>query len=190
MVVNSLKPLSEIQAGGMMALPGVWTFAPWASAWSTAQIGVVGNANARRCYNEAKSDGTNADSCDKSLANEMLLTRDLAATYVNRAVVRTNAGKLEAALEDLARAESLRPDFGEIYSSRGNIYFYQNSFEDAVAEHDRGIRAGMKKLHAAHYNRGLALEKLGRYAEAKEAYLEAVMIAPQFQLARMRLMMF
>ena len=40
MVTNSLKPLAEIQAGGMMALPGDWTWAPWASAWSTAQIGV------------------------------------------------------------------------------------------------------------------------------------------------------
>ncbi len=40
MAVNSLKPLSEIQAGGMMSLPREWTLAPWASAWSTAQIGV------------------------------------------------------------------------------------------------------------------------------------------------------
>jgi len=40
MVVNSLKPLSEITAGGMMALPETWTVAPWQSAWSTAQIGV------------------------------------------------------------------------------------------------------------------------------------------------------
>jgi glucose/mannose transport system permease protein len=41
MAVNSLKPLSEIQAGGMMSLPKEWTFAPWGSAWSTAQIGVA-----------------------------------------------------------------------------------------------------------------------------------------------------
>lgn len=40
MVVNSLKPLSEIQHGDMMALPKELTFAPWHSAWSTAQIGV------------------------------------------------------------------------------------------------------------------------------------------------------
>lgn len=40
MVVNSLKPLGEITGGGMMALPGAWTIAPWASAWSTAQVGV------------------------------------------------------------------------------------------------------------------------------------------------------
>ncbi|MGR3497008.1 carbohydrate ABC transporter permease [Citreimonas sp.] len=40
MLVNSFKPLSEITSGGMMALPGDWTFAPWGSAWSTAQVGV------------------------------------------------------------------------------------------------------------------------------------------------------
>ncbi len=40
MGVNSLKPLSEITGGGMMALPEVWTLEPWAKAWSTAQIGV------------------------------------------------------------------------------------------------------------------------------------------------------
>lgn len=40
MLVNSLKPLSEITGGNMMSLPQEWTLAPWASAWSTAQIGV------------------------------------------------------------------------------------------------------------------------------------------------------
>jgi glucose/mannose transport system permease protein len=40
MLVNSLKPLSEITGGNMMALPRDWTIAPWLSAWSTAQIGV------------------------------------------------------------------------------------------------------------------------------------------------------
>ena len=40
MVVNSVKPLSEITGGNMMALPQTFTLEPWASAWSTAQIGV------------------------------------------------------------------------------------------------------------------------------------------------------
>jgi len=40
MLVNSVKPLSEIQQGRMMALPGEFTLYPWSSAWSTAQIGV------------------------------------------------------------------------------------------------------------------------------------------------------
>ena len=40
MVVNSVKPLSEITGGGMMSLPQVFTLEPWSKAWSTAQIGV------------------------------------------------------------------------------------------------------------------------------------------------------
>jgi glucose/mannose transport system permease protein len=40
MLVNSAKPLTEIQQGRMMALPGEFTLEPWRSAWSTAQIGV------------------------------------------------------------------------------------------------------------------------------------------------------
>ena len=40
MVANSLKPLSEITGGNMMALPQEWTLDPWRAAWSTAQIGV------------------------------------------------------------------------------------------------------------------------------------------------------
>lgn len=40
MLINSLKPLSEITAGNMMALPQEPTLAPWSAAWSTAQIGV------------------------------------------------------------------------------------------------------------------------------------------------------
>ncbi len=40
MAVNSVKPLSEITGGGMMALPQIWTIEPWLKAWSTAQIGV------------------------------------------------------------------------------------------------------------------------------------------------------
>ncbi len=40
MVLNSLKPLSEITGGNMMSPPDVWTLDAWRSAWSTAQIGV------------------------------------------------------------------------------------------------------------------------------------------------------
>jgi glucose/mannose transport system permease protein len=40
MVVNSVKPLAEITGGNMVALPQAFTFAPWVSAWSSAQIGV------------------------------------------------------------------------------------------------------------------------------------------------------
>ncbi len=40
MIVNSLKPLDEIRAGDLMALPAAPTFEPWAQAWNLARIGV------------------------------------------------------------------------------------------------------------------------------------------------------
>lgn len=48
MVVNSLKPLSEITSGGMIALPTEWTTSPWRTAWSEAQVGV--NATGLKPY--------------------------------------------------------------------------------------------------------------------------------------------
>ena len=40
MLVNSFKPLSEIQGGNMLALPVVASLDHWISAWNSAQIGV------------------------------------------------------------------------------------------------------------------------------------------------------
>ncbi|MFN4141740.1 carbohydrate ABC transporter permease [Aestuariivirga sp.] len=40
MLVNSVKPLTEIQQGRMLAVPLQFTLDPWSTAWSTAQIGV------------------------------------------------------------------------------------------------------------------------------------------------------
>jgi tetratricopeptide (TPR) repeat protein len=154
---------------------------------SSAQVSVFGGNHARECFIEAISNGANTRPCDDSIGSKTLLGRDLAATYVNRAVVRTNAGKFEGALKDLKRAESIRPDFGEIYASRGNVHYYQNDFDEALAQYDRSIEKGMKHLHAAHYDRGLALEQLGRDEEAKDAYRQAIAIKPEFELAKARL---
>jgi len=68
---------------------------------SFAQVSVIGSNNARLCFMEAVSDRADTEACDKALEGEMLVGRDLAATYVNRAVVLTNAtsgGRVHTAL--------------------------------------------------------------------------------------------
>ncbi len=40
MVLNSVKPLSEIRSGNMLAWPQVFTIEPWLKAWNSAQVGV------------------------------------------------------------------------------------------------------------------------------------------------------
>jgi glucose/mannose transport system permease protein len=43
MLVNSVKPLGEIQSGNILALPHAFTVKPWLEAWSSARIGVAAN---------------------------------------------------------------------------------------------------------------------------------------------------
>ena len=40
MLANAFKPLEEIRAGGLLALPRDWSLEPWFTAWSGARIGV------------------------------------------------------------------------------------------------------------------------------------------------------
>lgn len=40
-LVNSLKPLSDIQAGNVLGLPSRWTVEPWLAAWSSACTGAT-----------------------------------------------------------------------------------------------------------------------------------------------------
>lgn len=48
MLVNSVKPLAEIQKGNMLALPNEFSFKYWVKAWKEAQVGV--NATGLRPY--------------------------------------------------------------------------------------------------------------------------------------------
>jgi len=103
-----------------------------------AQISVIGNSNARECYNEALRDGADTRACDKSLSSELLVGRNLAATYVNRAVVRTNGGNMDAALEDLERAErELDGVRSEAEEAKSNLVRFREEIRDLVNEKGR-----------------------------------------------------
>lgn len=52
-VATALKPLDEITGGAMLALPVRWTFAPLATAWSSACIGATCDGLARGFWNSA-----------------------------------------------------------------------------------------------------------------------------------------
>ncbi len=54
MLVNSVKHLSEIREGNMMALPRVFTLEYWVKAWNSAQIGVQPTGLAPYFWNSVK----------------------------------------------------------------------------------------------------------------------------------------
>jgi tetratricopeptide (TPR) repeat protein len=152
-----------------------------------AAVSVIGSNFAHACYIAARDNSVITEPCDKALEFEPLTGRDLAATYVNRAIVQTNGRHFNAALEDLARAEAVMADLGEIYVSRGNVYYFRHRYEEALKQYDKSIAIGITELFAAHYDRGLALERLDRREEAKAAFRQALELAPDFQLAQERL---
>jgi glucose/mannose transport system permease protein len=48
-LINSLKPLADMQAGNVLGLPSRWTFEPWTQAWSSACTGAA-SCNGLRSY--------------------------------------------------------------------------------------------------------------------------------------------
>jgi len=151
---------------------------------AVAAVTVISSNFAHACYEAARDGAVATDPCDKSFDVEILIGRDRAATYVNRAIILTNGRHLNAALEDLARAEEVMPELGEIYASRGNVFYYRHRYEEALKQYDLGMSKGITELFAVHYDRGLALERLGRVEEAKAAFRQSLELAPDFKLAK------
>jgi len=149
-----------------------------------AAVSVIGSNFAHACYVAARDNSVVTEPCDKSFEIEMLVGRDRAATFVNRAIILTNGRHLNAALEDLVRAEEVMPELGEIFASRGNVFYYRHRYEEALKQYDLAISKGITELFAVHYDRGLALERLGRTEEAKAAFRQSLELAPDFSLAR------
>lgn len=54
MVVTSLKPMSEIRLGNILALPDVWTVEAWVKAWSSACTGLNCNGISVGFFNSVK----------------------------------------------------------------------------------------------------------------------------------------
>jgi tetratricopeptide (TPR) repeat protein len=160
---------------------------PFCASSALAAVTVISSNFAHACYVAARDGAVVTEPCDKSFEIELLVGRDRAATYVNRAIILTNGKHFNAALEDLAQAEVIMPELGETFVSRGNVYYYRHRYEEALTQYDLGIAKGITELFAAYYDRGLVLERLGRTEEAKAAFRQSLELAPGFSLAQERL---
>lgn len=163
-----------------------------------AAVEVLGNGTAHTCYLYAEHNfgGVEAErTCTAALEEDSLLGHDLAATYVNRGVVRSNLGRYKDALADYDRAIELQnilpgPDLGVAYVDRCSVLNALGRYDEALASVNKGLSLGTLRPEIAYYNRALAEESLGDVKSAYQDYKQALAVAPTFTPASEQLKRF
>ncbi|MGB3723293.1 MAG: hypothetical protein WA979_10820 [Pacificimonas sp.] len=153
---------------------------------STAQaaITVIGSTTARMCYEAAeykRNDASSLKICDEALQERALTSKDKAATFVNRGIIKMRRREFVSALEDYESALELNGRLGEAHTNRGiAIWYSQTGNEDALAALTRGIELKTGDLEVAYYMRAAVNEALGNVEAAYRDYQQAIQISPRW----------
>ncbi len=120
--------------------------------------------------------------CDFALRDSSLGDEERARLLINRAALSAARGNGGAAMSDLAQARATLPDLPELYLNLSAAEIRVGNYDAAEASARRALDLGLEASHLAYFNRGIALERIGRYEEAYRAYSEAARLAPDNQL--------
>lgn len=159
---------------------------------SYANIMVIGEGLGEACFNQAKygnSDRNALSICDKAIENGMLNKKDIAATYVNRGIVRSSRGDLEGAVEDYNNALRINPTLGEAFANRGTVYIRKEQYTMALDELDRALSLDLEQPAMVYFNRAIVYEHFGDSTKAYNDYkmaseLRPTWDSPQIELTR------
>jgi len=153
---------------------------------SGAAVTVLGNGLAHSCFEYAEFGGNPRDgveACSNAIEQTVLPVKDLAATYINRGILRSRTEDTAGALADYDKGLSLDANLGEAYVDRGAVMIVLRRYDDALADIDKGIALGSNRLQIAYYDRAIVQEALGNIRGAYEDYKKAAEIQPDFALA-------
>ncbi len=168
-------------------------FAASVTTSAAASIVVVGSTPGRECYEAA----TNGDGTMKALAacdlalDGGLTASEVVATYVNRGVVKINAGKLDSAIEDFDRAIALDPSEPESYLNKGSALLRsETDVGKARALFSEALERNTRRPELAFVGRAIASELSGDIKSAYHDYRRAREAAPHWRLPREELSRF
>lgn len=181
--------------------PGMWlvTSAVFLGAFlaapAQAAVTVIGGGLARDCYiavEEASMPPMKAlNICDLALEQESLSKKNLAATYVNRGILRMRMGQNARAMSDFDVSIRAVPNLYEAHVNRGAALYALERFEEALSAFNLGVRSeDMNARVTAYYDRGLTYEQLGNVTAAYYDYKTALELQPDFALASKQLTRF
>jgi tetratricopeptide (TPR) repeat protein len=164
-----------------------------AGTQTRAAVTVLGNGLARSCFEYAEFAGIPRDgvqTCSNAIEETALPVKDLAATYINRGILKSRSEDMEGALADYNKGLSLDAALGEGYVDRGAVMIVMRRYDEALADIDKGIALGSNRLQIAYYDRAIVQEALGNIRGAYQDYKKAAEIQPDFTLATEQLARF
>ena len=165
-----------------------------AAAPASASVVVLGNSNARLCYEAADSpmspDMRDIRRCDDALLREALSAYEEVATHVNRGILRLRRGMTDEAIADFDRAIALDPNQPEAYLNKGAALLRRDNAAEAMTLFTIALERNTTRPAIAHYGRAIANENLGNLNAAYRDYTEASRIAPNWNEPRQELTRF
>ncbi|MGA9794524.1 MAG: hypothetical protein WBQ17_03210 [Rhizomicrobium sp.] len=158
-----------------------------------AAVIVYGRGPSLACYQAAEF-GTDAQAgiavCSEAIADPDIAPRDIAATMINRSILRTHSGDFEGAVADCTDGLRMDSALAEGYVDRGVAEIMLKNWPDALTDINKGIAMNTDKLDFALYDRGIVEEAMGNIRAAYDDYRKAVQISPDFDLAAHALLHF
>jgi tetratricopeptide (TPR) repeat protein len=161
---------------------------------ASAAIVVLGNTDARMCYEAADSPmlpaARDVRRCDEALLREALSAYEVVATHVNRGILRLRRGMIDAAIADFDRAIMLDPSQPEAYLNKGAALLRRENPQEAMNLFTIALERNTSRPAVAHYGRAIANENLGNLNAAYRDYSAASRIAPEWREPRLELARF
>ena len=161
---------------------------------ASASVVVLGNSDARLCFEAADSDlmpnSSDVRRCDEALVHGNLIAYEVVATHVNRGILRLRRGLVDEAIADFDRAITLDPNQPESYLNKGAALIRRNNAAGAVQLFTVALERNTTRPAIAHYGRAVAQEQLGNVAAAYRDYRRASELDPNWREPRVELSRF
>jgi tetratricopeptide (TPR) repeat protein len=172
---------------------GVVSLSGFAVTGARAAVTVFGGDHAQACYQAARNSlagESYLDECNQAISFELLPTKDLAGTYVNRGAVYMTMQAWSEAEADFNHALELHPNFGEALVNLGAVEIGEHRNQEGVDTISRGLTLGSMEPEKAYFNRAIGYEALGDDKHAYYDYLKASQLAPNWVQPRQELVRF
>jgi tetratricopeptide (TPR) repeat protein len=153
-----------------------------------ASIMVIGNSDARLCYEAADSplypQMRDVRRCDDALLHDALSRFEVVATHINRGILRLRRNLVDEAIADFDIAMRIDPNQPESYLNKGAALIRRDNPTEAAQLFTVALERNTTRPAVAHYGRAVANEQLGNVREAYQDYRRASELDPNWAAPR------